>query len=159
MTRITPTLTLTLTATLTLTLTLALTQVRFGYCDAWPRNMDEEPCALQYEDGDKTVPVRSMVEVCEAWQQQRACFAPLATAYPAKYRSRGSDCVAIEYLHCRDPGMSSKEMPGPGAAHCPEYHATILHKKVRSTAVEPRQWVGGSRLEVSVSSRYHVTRE
>ena len=39
---------------------------------------------------------------------------------------------------------SSKEMPGPGAAHCPEYHATILHKKVRSTAGAPRQCVGGS---------------
>ena len=106
------------------------TGVRFGYCDAWPRNMDEEPCALQYEDGDKTVPTRSMLDVCDAWQRQQACFTPLATAFPAKYKSRGSDCVAIEYLHCRDPGMSSRDMPGPGAAHCPEYHATILHKKV-----------------------------
>ena len=105
------------------------THVRFGYCDAWPRNMDEAPCALQYEDGDGTVPVRSSDAVCREWQRQQACHAPLSTANAAKFKGRSSECVAIEYLHCRDPSMFEPGGEKAGADHCAEYHSRILIKQ------------------------------
>ena len=35
------------------------THVGYLYKEPWPRNLNEEPCPLRYEDGDQTVPVRS----------------------------------------------------------------------------------------------------
>ena len=34
----------------------------FLYTEPWPKNMNEEPCVTQYEDGDGTVPLRSAGE-------------------------------------------------------------------------------------------------
>ena len=38
------------------------TQTSFLYTEPWPKNMNEEPCVTQYEDGDGTVPLRSAGE-------------------------------------------------------------------------------------------------
>ena len=54
------------------------THIEYGYREPWPRNMDEEPCPIRSEDGDSTVPLRSVESVCNLWQRQKRCRAPLA---------------------------------------------------------------------------------
>ena len=57
------------------------THVGFGYCEAWPRNMDEEPCTRKLEDGDATVPTRSAESVCAHWQKAKEIPRTLSLAY------------------------------------------------------------------------------
>ena len=75
------------------------THTTFGYSEPWPRNMDEEPCILRYEEGDTTVPLRSMDAVCRHWAKQRRCHAPLTVAHASRYKGRHEECVDHVYLH------------------------------------------------------------
>ena len=123
------------------------TMVGYLYREPWPKNMDEEPCPLGYEDGDVTVPVRSAETICRHWQQQKRCHSPLVTAQPTMYRGKNDECVDINYMHCRSANMESADTPR-GGDHCTELHSRILHKNslidlVQSIAFNPRAFEPG----------------
>ena len=117
------------------------THTTFGYSEPWPRNMDEEPCILRYEEGDTTVPLRSMDAVCRHWAKQRRCHAPLTVAHASRYKGRHEECVDHVYLHCKDAAMASADAPR-GADHCHNFHQAVLTKQpaidlVASLATNP----------------------
>ena len=117
------------------------THIEYGYREPWPRNMAEEPCPLRAEDGDSTVPVRSIQSICSHWQRQKRCHAPLSAASQGVYKARTGDCVETVMMHCKAANMESVDIPR-GADHCYFYHARILHKKpvldlVHAIAVNP----------------------
>lgn len=103
------------------------THVGYLYREPWPKNMNEEPCPIRYEDGDATVPVRSGEAVCRHWQRQRKCHSPLSTAQPTMYRGKGGECVEITYLHCRAANFESIDYP-KGTDQCTDLHSRILQK-------------------------------
>ena len=125
------------------------TNVGYLYREPWPRNMLETPCPLKYEDGDQTVPVRSVESVCRHWQQQKRCHSPLSTAQPTLYKGKTDECVEVVYMHCRSANMESADAPR-GTEQCAELHSKILGKQpvidlVQSLSLNPRTRCAASR--------------
>lgn len=93
------------------------THVGFGYRQPWPKNLDEDPCPLRFEDGDITVPARSSESVCMHWARQKRCKTPLGTAHATRYRGRSDECVETVHMHCRAANMESVD-EARGKDHC-----------------------------------------